>query len=172
MLSATTGRVAWITGRDRSESTCSPCQSMSPPLARFTISRRRLPVTTNLRRTKSTGSVAPGHAAGLRNHPVTNRSRGGAWRQDEDMDVESGWDLPPGLDEFVLARIAEDKRLAADAAAGRGGGERRAADAAAASGRENWSAGDVGLDGWRGTAEHIARYDPARIMAECAAKRR
>jgi hypothetical protein len=74
------------------------------------------------------------------------------------MDVESGWDLPPGLDEFVLARIAEDKRLAADAAA--------------ASGRESWSAGDVGLDGWRGTAEHIARYDPARIMAECAAKRR
>src|SRR4051812_36001629 len=120
MLSATTGRVAWITGRDRSESTCSPCQSMSPPLARFTISRRRLPVTTNLRRTKSTGSVAPGHAAGLRNHPVTNRSRGGAWRQDEDMDVESGWDLPPGLDEFVLARIAEDKRLAADAAAASG----------------------------------------------------
>jgi hypothetical protein len=74
------------------------------------------------------------------------------------MDVESGWDLPPGLDEFVLARIAEDKRLAADAAA--------------ASGRECWTAGDVGLDGWRGTAEHIARYDPARIMAECAAKRR
>ncbi|HEY4631806.1 MAG TPA: DUF6221 family protein, partial [Blastococcus sp.] len=50
--------------------------------------------------------------------------------------------------------------------------KRLAADAAAASGRENWSAGDVGLDGWRGTAEHIARYDPARIMAECAAKRR
>src|SRR3954471_2453199 len=105
MLSATTGRVAWITGRDRSESTCSPCQSMSPPLARFTISGRRLPVTTNLRRMNQPGRVAPGHAVGLRNHPLTNRSRGGARRQDDDMDVESGWELPPGLDEFVLARI-------------------------------------------------------------------
>src|SRR3954447_21711241 len=74
------------------------------------------------------------------------------------MDVESGWGLPPALAEFVLARIAEDKRLAADAAA--------------ASGQENWSAGDVGLSAWRGTAEHLARHEPARIMAECAAKRR
>src|SRR3954452_4370943 len=31
MLSATAGRVASITGRDRSESTWSPCQSMCPP---------------------------------------------------------------------------------------------------------------------------------------------
>src|SRR3982751_6506903 len=113
---------------------------MSPPLARFTMSRRRLPVATNLRRTKSTGWVAPGHAAGLRNHPATTRSRGGARRQDDDMDVESGWALPPGLDEFVLARIAEDKRLAADAAVG--------------SGRGDWSAGDVGLAGRAGTAGH------------------
>jgi hypothetical protein len=76
------------------------------------------------------------------------------------MDVESGWDLPPGLDEFLLARIAEDKRMAADAAA--------------ASGREAWSVEDAPLDGsgQRGTAEHIARYDPARVLAECSAKRR
>src|SRR5919112_1660128 len=31
MLSATTGRVASMTGRDRSDSTCSPCQSTVPP---------------------------------------------------------------------------------------------------------------------------------------------
>src|SRR3954453_8826609 len=31
MFSATAGRVASITGRDRSESTWSPCQSMYPP---------------------------------------------------------------------------------------------------------------------------------------------
>jgi hypothetical protein len=76
------------------------------------------------------------------------------------MDVESGWDLPPGLDEFLLARIAEDQRMAADAAA--------------ASGRQAWSVEDVPLDGpvQRGTAEHVARYDPARILAECTAKRR
>jgi hypothetical protein len=76
------------------------------------------------------------------------------------MDVESGWDLPPGLDEFLLARIAEDQRMAADAAA--------------ASGRESWSVEDVPLDGpvQRGTAEHVARYDPVRILAECTAKRR
>jgi hypothetical protein len=76
------------------------------------------------------------------------------------MDVESGWDLPPGLDEFLLARIAEDQRMAADAAT--------------ASGREAWSVEDVPLDGprERRTAEHVARYDPARILAECTAKRR
>jgi len=87
-----------------------------------------------------------------------SRSRGPVRRQDDDMDVESGWDLPPGLDEFLLARIAEDSRMAADAAA--------------ASGRENWSVEGVSSDGERGTAEHIARYDPARIRAECVAKRR
>jgi hypothetical protein len=77
-----------------------------------------------------------------------------------DMDAESGWDLPPGLDEFLLARIAEDKRMAANAAV--------------ASGREEWSVEDAPNDGpgSRGTAEHIARYDPARILAECSAKRR
>jgi hypothetical protein len=76
------------------------------------------------------------------------------------MDVESGWDLPPDLDEFLLARIAEDKRMATDAAV--------------ASGREAWSVEDTTVDGsgQRGRAEHVARYDPARILAECTAKRR
>src|SRR4051812_42062804 len=43
MFSATTGRVASITGRDRSESTWSPCQSLYPPLAAVTF--RSLSVT-------------------------------------------------------------------------------------------------------------------------------
>jgi len=67
-------------------------------------------------------------------------------------------DLEPNLDEFLLARIAEDKRIAVDAAA--------------ACGREEWGAGE-GLAGLPGkAAEHAARHDPARLLAECAAKRR
>jgi hypothetical protein len=74
------------------------------------------------------------------------------------MDVESGWGLPPGLDEFLLARIAEDKRMAADAAAA---GE-----------RETWAVGDAVIagPGRSATAELVARYDPARVLAECSAK--
>jgi hypothetical protein len=77
-----------------------------------------------------------------------------------DMDAELGWDLPPGLDEFLLARIAEDKRIADDAAA--------------ASGREAWSVENASSDGreQRETAEHVARYDPGRVLAESIAKRR
>jgi hypothetical protein len=77
------------------------------------------------------------------------------------MDVESGLepDRAPNLDEFLLARIAEDKRMATDAAA--------------ASGRGQWSVDDVPPSGAQhGVAVHVARYDPARILAECAAKRR
>src|SRR5215218_9070131 len=37
MLSPTTGRVASITGRDRSESTCPPCQSLLPPAGAVTF---------------------------------------------------------------------------------------------------------------------------------------
>ena len=77
------------------------------------------------------------------------------------MDGESGLepDMEPNLDEFLLARVAEDKRVAADAAA--------------ASGRQDWRPGDgAGPDSPPKAAEHIARYDPARILAECAAKRR
>ena len=78
------------------------------------------------------------------------------------MDVESGLepDMEPRLDEFLLARIAEDKRVAADAAA--------------ATGREAWSAADAGGSGppEPKAAEHVARQDPARILAECSAKRR
>ena len=73
------------------------------------------------------------------------------------MDVESGLepDQQPDLDQFLLARIAEDKRIAADAAV--------------AGGREEW---DSDGDGPPHVAEHVARHDPARVLAECAAKRR
>jgi hypothetical protein len=74
------------------------------------------------------------------------------------MDVESGLvpDMVPTLDEFLLARIAEDKRVATDAA------------------RDEWGVDDVGTPGSAHphAAEHVARHHPARVLAECAAKRR
>jgi len=72
------------------------------------------------------------------------------------MDVESGLepDQQPDLDQFLLARIAEDKRIAADAAS---------------AGRAEW---DARADGPPHVAEHVARHDPARVLAECSAKRR
>ena len=74
------------------------------------------------------------------------------------MDAESGLepDQVPDLDQFLLARIAEDKRIAADAAAARG--------------RQDWDVGGTGPP--EPAAEHVARHDPARVLAECAAKRR
>ncbi|WP_369135654.1 DUF6221 family protein [Modestobacter sp. I12A-02662] len=73
------------------------------------------------------------------------------------MDVESG--LEPNLDQFLLARIAEDKRIATDAAG--------------AIGRGDWTPADVPEEsGLAGAAELVARYDPARVLAECAAKRK
>ena len=57
------------------------------------------------------------------------------------------------LTEFLLARIAEDEAVALDAARD---GE----------GAIDW-AGESGP-----TDVHIARWDPARILAECEAKRR
>jgi hypothetical protein len=63
-------------------------------------------------------------------------------------------DIEPQLDEFLLARIAEDKRIAVDAAHG----------------QEVWSV--EGLPGLGAPeAEHVARHDPARVLAECSAKR-
>jgi hypothetical protein len=78
------------------------------------------------------------------------------------MDFESGLepDMQPNLDEFLLARIAEDKRIANDAAL--------------ASGREQWTPGDLPGSGGphEPAAEHASRHDPARVLAECAARRR
>jgi hypothetical protein len=77
------------------------------------------------------------------------------------MDESSGLepDHRPNLDEFLLARIAEDERVAVDAAA--------------ASGRERWSPGDVvPPETPAHVTAHVAAHDPARVHAECAAKRR
>jgi hypothetical protein len=64
-----------------------------------------------------------------------------------------------GLDEFLLARIAEDKRVAMDAAG--------------ADGQTSWRADAIGVaPGGPGSAEHVARHDPARVLAECEARRR
>ena len=75
------------------------------------------------------------------------------------MDADSGLepDLEPDLDGFLLARIAEDQRLAAGAAV--------------ATGRESWGGGVPG-ELPRDATEHVAHHDPARVLAECAAKRR
>ena len=75
------------------------------------------------------------------------------------MDAEPGLepDLEPDLDGFLLARIAEDQRLAAGAAA--------------ATGRSAWDGGvlgDLPVD----VAAHVAHHDPARVLADCAARRR
>jgi hypothetical protein len=83
------------------------------------------------------------------------------------MDVEPGMGMEPGmepdgrpnLDEFLLARIAEDKRIATDAALATGQGAWRADGLPQASTEPP-------------TAEHMARFDPDRVHAECAAKRR
>jgi Family of unknown function (DUF6221) len=78
------------------------------------------------------------------------------------MDFESGLepDMQPNLDQFLLARIAEDKRIATDAAS--------------ATGREDWAVADLPGSGppHDRAGEHTARHDPARVLAECSAKRR
>ena len=78
------------------------------------------------------------------------------------MDFESGLepDMQPNLDQFLLDRIAEDKRMATEAAR--------------ASGREDWTVGDLPVSdpSHEKAAAHVTRHDPARVLAECAAKRR
>ena len=65
------------------------------------------------------------------------------------MDVEWGpeaaWGSGPRLDEFLLARIAEDERLAGEGSS---------------------AAPPAQIDG------HPSPFDPDRVRAECAAKRR
>lgn len=84
------------------------------------------------------------------------------------------------LSEFLLARIAEDEAAA-------GGAFRDINDGSTPDkGKRWWNAGDVVLTvedneriveqapaiGDDAVASHIARHDPARVLAECKAKRR
>ncbi len=75
------------------------------------------------------------------------------------MDVEWGpetaWGPGPRLDEFLLARIAEDERLAATAAPGQGSGDPPEAG-----------------PGAQHAGEHVSPFDPARVRADCSARRR
>ena len=75
------------------------------------------------------------------------------------MDVEWGPEAAlgsgPRLDEFLLARIAEDERLATAAATDPGTGDPPAAE-----------------DGGRHGGQHPSPFDPARVRADCAARRR
>ena len=77
------------------------------------------------------------------------------------MDEQSGLepDMVPTLDEFLLARLAEDKRIATDAAAATPGG---------------WAVdpGPGSASAHPHVVEHVVRHDPERVLAECAAKRR
>jgi hypothetical protein len=66
-------------------------------------------------------------------------------RMDVEWGPEAAWGSGPRLDEFLLARIAEDERLAAEAPP---------------------DGGSPQPDG------HVSPFDPARVRAECAAKRR
>jgi Family of unknown function (DUF6221) len=75
-------------------------------------------------------------------------------RMDVEWGPESAWGTGPRLDEFVLARIAEDERLAS-AAAGHGAGDPPGSDA-----------------GGRHAGEHVSPFDPARVHADCTARRR
>src|SRR3954471_18751890 len=99
----------------------------------------------DLRHENGSGSASIGVA---RRRPGTTASPEGRTRM-TGMDVEWGpeaaWGSGPRLDEFLLARIAEDERLADQAPL---------------------SAGPAEPDG------HPSPFDPAQVRAECAAKRR
>lgn len=76
------------------------------------------------------------------------------------------------LVEFLLARIAEDEACAREAMG--------ATDGEWSSWNRSWDAGarDLAAGGERMAAlpttidEHVCRHDPARVLAECEAKRR
>ena len=86
---------------------------------------------------------------------------------DPESDLASYWDVV----EFLLERIDEDERLAQAAPPGPWRlalGEHRVVDSLGVE-----AATVFGLSGQRqrAAAAHVARYDPDRVMAECAAKR-
>lgn len=93
------------------------------------------------------------------------------------------------VDEFLLARIAEDEAVARAATAGPwhwdppsgedwpGSDESLMSSALDEDGHAlpvlySWGYDASGIDGEDGDRAHIVRWDPARVLAECKAKRR
>lgn len=72
-----------------------------------------------------------------------------------------------GIAEFLLARIAEDEAVARAATPGPWEWEPETEGCGSIG-----AVGDVGIHVSDEDAEHIARWDPARVLAECDAKRR
>ena len=66
------------------------------------------------------------------------------------------------IDEFLLARIAEDEAVAREA---------MPSPWTRSAGRVWSGASEVSAFTGTGTLDHVARWDPARVLAECAAKR-
>lgn len=76
------------------------------------------------------------------------------------------------LTEFLLAQIAIDEAVARAAHEAASGQERWWVDGPALHSRKHWvyQTGEKFTE--RAVAEHIARHDPARVLADCKAKRR
>ena len=75
------------------------------------------------------------------------------------------------ITQFLLARIADDEAVARDAFGAVPGGKWMAAEADY-EGISVWADdGDTSYGYATTTTDHIARHDPARVLAECAAKR-
>lgn len=76
------------------------------------------------------------------------------------------------LTEFLLARIAEDEAVARAVADLTGESNRWWVDGPAQESRKHWVYATGEKFKYREVADHIARHDPARVLAECEAKRR
>lgn len=87
-------------------------------------------------------------------------------------------DPPPPLGEWLLARLDEDEQVARAARPGPWDGRagivqaEDGQDVATSVGHDQSDPLDVGERMARGDAHHIARHDPARVLADVAAKRR
>ena len=75
------------------------------------------------------------------------------------------------LPDFLLARIAEDEEVAKAASPGPWHLSAERDEVLAVDGITVCDAFALSSPQVRATAEHIARHDPARVLAECAAKR-
>jgi hypothetical protein len=89
------------------------------------------------------------------------------------MDVEWGpetaWGSGPRLDEFLLARIAEDERLAT-ATTGQGSGDPPDAEPPDAM-PPHAGPPDTATPA-RHAGEHVSPFEPSRVRADCASRRR